>query len=222
MTSIVVSLYFKQENCETLISLYNWGRMKHCQSELVSCKVEWFCSLAVFSRWPGLSLFLSFSLSACLRSLLALCSSPFFTKSGEKALLERATGWGMLYWSVNCDQLQLCRVPAACSLATTTCRPPPSPPLPLPSFLSVLHVFTGAEWHAHSLCLLLVCSATVFVLICILLNEKQVLWSLSCCIKPCVNSQVCRAITRCLCGVMKMCSVLRLFVKDAEMWRPMP
>lgn len=69
MTSIVVSLYFKQENCETLISLYNWGRMKRCQSQLVSCKVEWFCSLAGFSRWPGLSSFLPASVAQlCARA----------------------------------------------------------------------------------------------------------------------------------------------------------
>lgn len=48
MTSIVVLLYFKQENCEILISLYNWGWMKLCQSQLVSYKVQWFCSLAGF------------------------------------------------------------------------------------------------------------------------------------------------------------------------------
>lgn len=69
MTSIVVLLYFKQENCEILISLYNWGWMKHCQSQLVSYKVEWFCSLAGFSWWSGLFLFFSFSLSLSLQML---------------------------------------------------------------------------------------------------------------------------------------------------------
>lgn len=91
MTSIVVSLYFKQENCETLISLYNWGRMKRCQSELVSCKVKWFCSLAVFSWWPG-SLYLYLSLSVCLFScsLSALCSS--LSWKAEKRLYLRGPG----------------------------------------------------------------------------------------------------------------------------------
>lgn len=60
--------------------------MKHCQSELVSCKVEWFCSLAVFSWWPSLSLFLSFSPLSL--SLFSLLSSSFvlvpFLKSREK------------------------------------------------------------------------------------------------------------------------------------------
>lgn len=61
--------------------------MKHCQSELVSCKVEWFCSLAVFSWWPSLSLYFSLFSSLPL-SLLSLLSSSFvlvpFLKSREK------------------------------------------------------------------------------------------------------------------------------------------
>lgn len=68
----------------------------------------------------------------------------------------------------------------------------------------------------HSLHLLFVCLATVFALICIQLNEKQVLSSLSCCIKLRANSKVFSAITRCLCGVMKTCSVVRRrFAQDA-------
>lgn len=43
--------------------------MKHCQSRLVSYKVEWFCSLAGFSWWSGLFLFFSFSLSLSLQML---------------------------------------------------------------------------------------------------------------------------------------------------------
>lgn len=76
MTSIVISLYFKQENCETLISLYNWGQMKHCQSALVSCKVEWFCSLLSFHG--GLAS-LIFSVSPSVSSS-QLCASPFSEK----------------------------------------------------------------------------------------------------------------------------------------------
>lgn len=79
MASIVVSLYFKQENCETLISPYNCGRMKRCQSELVSCKVEWFFSLSSFHG--GLApLYFSFSftlsLSVSFPSLFQLCARP--------------------------------------------------------------------------------------------------------------------------------------------------
>lgn len=89
MASIVVSLYFKQENSETLISPYNCGRMKRCQSELVSCKVEWFCTLSSFhGGLASLQFSFSFalspsvsspSLSVCLFpfSLLALCSHLF-------------------------------------------------------------------------------------------------------------------------------------------------
>lgn len=89
MTSIVVLLYFKQENCEILISLYNWGWMKHCQSQLVSYKVEWFCSLAGFSWWSALFWFFSFSLSLSLQMLFpAVLSFSFllipFLKSREK------------------------------------------------------------------------------------------------------------------------------------------
>lgn len=106
MTSIVVLLYFKQENCEILISLYNWGWMKHCQSRLVSYKVEWFCSLAGFSWWSGLFLFFSFSLSLSLQMLfpagLFFWLIPFL-KSREKALVERAWRWGLHYYR----QLQL-------------------------------------------------------------------------------------------------------------------
>lgn len=83
MTSIVISLYFKQENCETLISPYNWGQMKHCQSELVSYKVEWFCSPAVFSRWPGplfISLCLSVSLLCLSLSFVLILFFSFFFK----------------------------------------------------------------------------------------------------------------------------------------------
>lgn len=72
MTSIVISLYFKQENCETLISPYNWGQMKLCQLELVLHKVERFCSRAVCSRWPGFS-FLYFTLSCSSSALIAFC-----------------------------------------------------------------------------------------------------------------------------------------------------
>lgn len=109
MTSIVVLLYFKQENCEILISLYNWGWMKHCQSQLVSYKVEWFCSLAGFSWWSGLFLFFSFSLSLSLQMLFPAGLFFFFLlisflKSREKALVERARRWGLYYYS----QLQLC------------------------------------------------------------------------------------------------------------------
>lgn len=216
MTSIVVSLYFKQENCGTLISLYNWGRMKHCQSELVSRKVEWFCSLAVFSRWPGLSLFLSVSVCLFLCSLLALCSSLFFfekhrkgsTREGQEvrvALLEHQL-WpitvaqvhvqyllhAVWLWETDSSRLQ---PPAGLATSATTC----------------FH----CRLTTRSLHLLLVCIATVFVLICSQLNEKQILSSLSCCIKPSANSKVCCAITHCLCGVMKTCSVVRLFVQDA-------
>lgn len=113
MTSIVVLLYFKQENCEILISLYNWGWMKHCQSQLVSYKVEWFCSLAGFSWWSVLFLFFSFSLSLSLQMLFPadffifflffFCSS-LLLKSREKALVETARRWRLHYYS----QLQLC------------------------------------------------------------------------------------------------------------------
>lgn len=73
MTSVVISLYFKQENCETLISQYNWGQMKLCQSELVLHKVERFCSRAVCSRWPGFSLFFTLSCSVLSSALIAFC-----------------------------------------------------------------------------------------------------------------------------------------------------
>lgn len=56
--------------------------MKHCQSALVSCKVEWFCSLPVFSRWPGLSYFpLSLRLSLPLSSVLV----PFLKKQRKSS-----------------------------------------------------------------------------------------------------------------------------------------
>lgn len=94
MTSIVVLLYFKQENCEILISLYNWGWMKHCQSQLVSYKVEWFCSLAGFSWWSALFWFFSSSLSLSLQMLFPAVLFLFFfllipfLKSREKAAVE--------------------------------------------------------------------------------------------------------------------------------------
>lgn len=43
--------------------------MKHCQSQPVSYKVGWFCSLAGFSWWSAPFLFFSFSLSLSLQML---------------------------------------------------------------------------------------------------------------------------------------------------------
>lgn len=151
MTSIVVSLYFKQENCETLISLYNWGRMKRCQSQLVSCKVEWFCSLVGFSRWPRplfISPFLR-PLTLFCRSRSALCTR-FRLKSSEKGFTQEGLRWGSHYYS----QLPTCyllhALPARCPAATT------------------VSVYLSAETnHAHS------ASTTVVVcLVCIQPKEK--------------------------------------------------
>lgn len=118
MTSIVVSLYFKQENCETLISLYNWGRMKHCQSELVSCKVEWFCSLAVFSWWPSLSLYFSLFSPSVSVSLFSLLSSSFvlisFFEKQRKGLCSRGPGGEGASIVANYSGASMRSVPAAC------------------------------------------------------------------------------------------------------------
>lgn len=116
MTSIVVLLYFKKEKCEILISLYNWGWMKHCQSQLVSYKVE--CSLAGFSWWSGFFLFFSFSLSLSLQMFFpAGLFFSSFLKSREKALVERAWRWGLHYYS----QLQLCAyILSTCSRTSRT------------------------------------------------------------------------------------------------------
>lgn len=106
MTSIVVLLYFKQENCEILISLYNWGWMKHCQSQLVSYKVEWFCSLAGFSWWSGLFIFLFFFVSVSSNALSCwtfFCAHPF-SEEQRKGSGREARRWGLHYYS----QLQLC------------------------------------------------------------------------------------------------------------------
>lgn len=211
MTSIVVSLYFKQENCETLISLYNWGWMKRCQSQLVSCKVEWFCSLAGFSWWPGLSLFLSVSVCLFPCSLLALCSSLFW-RAEKRLYLRRPGGEGCIIRANN-SRASACSVPSAFSSAVGAQAIRLHPPAGLT---------TSTYFHCRptilSLHLLFVCLATVFVPICIQLNEKQVPSSLSCCINPSTNSKVSSAITRCLRAVMKTGSVVTLFVQDAKIW----
>lgn len=70
--------------------------MKHCQSQLVSYKVEWFCSLAGFSWWSALFGFFSHSLSPSLQMLFPAVLFLFFfffllipfLKSGEKAVVE--------------------------------------------------------------------------------------------------------------------------------------
>lgn len=99
MTSIVVLLYFKQGNCEILISPYNWGWMKHCQSQLVSYKVEWFCSLAGFSWvvWSlfYFSLFLCLCLFKCSFSFFAGLFSFFFAHSFSEEQRKRARRWGV-------------------------------------------------------------------------------------------------------------------------------
>lgn len=107
MTSIAVSLYFKQENCETLISLYNWGRVKRCQSQLVSYKVEWFCSLVGFSWWPDCSLFFSWSLAV---SILALWRA-------EKRLCWRRPRSEYCIIIAQYNLVSVCSVPTACSSA---------------------------------------------------------------------------------------------------------
>lgn len=159
MTSIVVSLYFKQENCETLISLYNWGRMKRCQSELVSCKVEWFCSLAVFSWWPGLSLFLSVSVCRFPCSLLALCSSLFW--KAEKRLYTRGPGGEgcVIRASIvaNYSCASACSVPAACGLAVGDQQwaPTTSRPRHLSNYMFSLQI--NNTLSASAVCLLSYC-----------------------------------------------------------------
>lgn len=140
--------------------------MKHCQSELVSCKVEWFCSLAAFSWWPSLPLLLSFFPS------ISFCSAPCsfvlvtFLKRGEGA---------SVVWV-------LARYLPALVWGTSSRRHQASPLQQL--------VFT-ADQQCCYLHLLFVCSASVFALICIQLNKKkQVPSSLSCFIELGTNSQV--------------------------------
>lgn len=108
MASIVISLYFKQENCETLISQYNCRRMKRCQLELDSCKVEWFCSLSSFHG--GLAL-LCVCLCLCLSLplLSELRAHPFLYKTEKKLVSREPRGEGCIIKSANCSQLQLCK-----------------------------------------------------------------------------------------------------------------
>lgn len=158
MTSIVVSLYFKQENCETLISLYNWGRMKRCQSQLVSCKVEWFCSLAGFSWWPGLSSFLPASVCPFCRSRSALCAR-FHWRAEKKALVKKAWGEGCIiranYSCASAWPVPASRLPACC-----------------PAAPAVSICFAAEINKAHS-----ASAAVVVCLVCIEPNEKLILLS---------------------------------------------
>lgn len=187
MTSIVISLYFKQENCETLISCYNWGQMKRCQSELVSCKVEWFCSLAVFSRWPGLSLFLSISVCPFPCSLLALCASFFFLWKTEKRLCSPGPGGEGRVIRASMWPITVVQVLGTCCMWFDCGRPAAGSNHPQASPFYQQLVFTTDQRCAFCTG---VCLAPLFVLICIQLDEKQVLPSLSCCIKWSTNSSV--------------------------------
>lgn len=132
--------------------------MKRCQSQLVSYKVQWFCSLAGFSWWSALLLFCPSSLP--LQMLFPAVLFFFFVllipflKSREKAVVLRARRCGLLYYSQL--QLRVCR-PSTCSGGRNqqTLRP----------LLSLT-----AEQYTICICCYF---ATIFILFLIFLQPKK-------------------------------------------------
>lgn len=160
--------------------------------------------------WP---LFISLSQSVCLFpcSFLALCSSLFW-RAEKRLYLRRPGGEGCIIRANN-SRASACSVPSAFSSAVGAQAIRLHPPAGLTT-----STYFQCRPTILSLHLLLVCLATVFVPICIQLNEKHVISSLSCCINPSTNSKVSSAITRCLPAAMKTCSMVTLFVLDAKIW----
>lgn len=166
--------------------------MRHCQSQLVSYKVQWFCSLAGLSRWSALFLFCSSSpplqmlFPAVLFFLffLLLLLIPFL-KSREKAVVLRARRCGLHYYSQL--QLRVCS-PSTCSGGRK------------PADFTASALFDGRT--IHYLHLLLLCN---YIYSFSYLPSAQKNTGCFCFIKQSTNSEACRLITL-PAPVMKTCS----------------
>lgn len=131
--------------------------MKHCQSQLVSYKVEWFCSLAGFSWWSGLFIFLFFFVSVSSNALS--CWTFFvlipFLKSREKALVERPGGEGCII-TANYSCVRTYSVPATAVVENQQTL--------------LLLLFLTAEQYTLCICWYF---ATIFILFLIYIQPKE-------------------------------------------------
>lgn len=146
--------------------------MKHCQSELVSRKVEWFCSLAVFSWWPSLSLYFSLFFPSVSVSLFPLFSFSFvlvpFLKSREKgSALEGREVREHQLWPITVVRVDAQYLLRAVRLWETRSGLQPPASLATSATTCFHHRSTILSLHP-----LFVCLARVFVLICIQLSKK--------------------------------------------------